>query len=1029
VVFGNVRNTRVRYVELKANQLQFTGHTRPYKLEAFGGATIYLGAGGIVYSPNGDVRSKIDDSIILTANQTWNITGGGLVVQGAIYEDETPRTLTKTGAGTLVLEPGYYEDSDFSGGLVIKDGRVVVHSKVDLYYYTVIPVTSLGTGTLTFDASGGGTPTLVARRFDYYGDYGYPAIIENPIAINGVMRTENHTELFLTGPITLQSNAVISTAGRPLFIEGCISCSGKSLTINAAGLVVLDPGETESINTYDGGTHVENGLLIFGSEYAIPATGAITVASTGYAGLAAPGYGAANFIAKFDPAATHGTIGFDSDPANEGSSVFEGPINLTGFSATARLGSATYATLGSDSSITPQGTDYRFGGGGGYLSVGAHLGNAPDESPRNLIGASPSALPLTVYLGHGGNDFSGTVSASHTAFIFGSSSLPAAATLQLQQGGYIGLEDAADPQAFINRFAAGTAHGMIGFNGGTVSANLDLSNFTGPVYLGTTEQGGFDGPPYGGLRLTGSITTGNDGTDPYRFGAYKGGMLRVGRLLSGSAGVLIGDPNSPATFGDYLNERMSIVALMGNNSSLTGNVTLFGGELFLGNANALGTGSLIVNGMTLPTEWQFNDGLSPAPTLSAHGGLTINNNIVLNTRLDVAGSSNLDLNGLISGPGQLYLRNGATVTLTAGNTGFAGGIYIGSSSALWVGHDLATGTGPLSFGYGSGSYVYFETGNPVIGGLVSGPDDYSYLYTNQENTRLTVNQSFDSIFKGAINADEPGLRLVKAGSGTLHWQSGYFDPWIGVSEPGLPGSPSVSLEVQGGRLILGGGFYSYESESTFWVRTGGTLALDNSWLYNPIVLEPGARLAGSGFFENASVGSGAILSPGLAGLDEIGTLNFSHLELDPGGILEWHIQNPNADRGVGYDHIEIYGMAQTLVINATSEAPFSLKIISLNTGGSAGLVSGFDPSQSYAWSLFKFDALSGGFDPAKFAIDTSGFANSLSFNGVDDGFFSLSLSGDHIHLNFTAVPEPSTYALMGLGLAFIGWTVWRRRRA
>jgi hypothetical protein len=1026
IVFGNVRNTLVRYSEIKAHQLQFTGHTRPYQLEAFGGATIYLGSGGIVYSPSGNVRTLIDDSISLTASQTWNITGGALTVKGAIWENGGSRTLTKTGAGTLVLEPGYYDESSFSGGLDILDGRVVVQPNYTVYYYPYYftedaPITAFGSGTVTFNSSGGGVPTLVARRLSNYEEH--PLIVPNAIAINGTMTTENQSEVILSGPISLLSNATLAAQGNMLSIQGGISGDGKTLTIDSSTLVVLVPGESDSTNTYTGGTHVARGLLVFGDEVAIPASGTISVSNFGYAGLAAPEYGTSNFVAKFDGAETHGTLGFDSDPSRD-TNVFEGPVNLTGFSATARLGSATKAILDADSTITPQGTDYRFGGGGGYLTVNSSLTGA-----RNLVGASPSSLPLTVYLGNVANDFTGNVSAAHTAFIFANGALPAGAALQLHPGGYIGQVDAADPQAFLDRFPTTTNHGMIGLNGSsfttTITADLDLSAITGNVYLGTTQRGYTDDGVGGGVRLQGIITPANSGN--YRFAGYKGGLLRVESSLTGSTEVHIGDPNTPATYGDFNEKEISTVALMGDNSGLSGNVLLFGGQLYLGHEDALGSGALVVQGMPLPAEWTGDYGEPLAPQLALGFDGSLANNVILNSRLDIAEYYYADISGQISGSGQLYLQEDSQLTLSANNT-FSGGIYVSSNSSLYLAANQASGTGPLAFGSSGGGgngHVYFETTNPVIGGLASGDGDYTEIYSTRPDTILTVNQSGDSSFSGYFYIQGEGqyVRLVKEGAGTLRLNSGGFYPH-GVANADLGGT-RIGLQVNEGTLVINN-FY-IEQDSTIWVN-GGTLAVENRYLGNALVVDNGGRLAGHGGFSNATIGNGAVLSPGLAGKGEIGSLGFHHLELNSGGTLEWQIKDPSGAQGEGYDHINVFNNAETLVINATSESPFSIKVISLNSGGNGGLLAGLTPGESYSWTLFSFDALSGGFDPAKFALDLSLFQTALG-NGLDAGDFSLSLSGDNLMLNFTAVPEPSTYALMGIGLTFIGWTMWRRRRA
>lgn len=1003
--------------DINARKVSITGITRPFYLDD-DNYSLTIGADGLLYAPAVPLTSYIGAyPVIIPVNQTWDIQSGTLWIY---YDLEGAGRITKTGAGTLILDYGY--NPYWAGGLNLVAGRVVIRPD---YYET-----SLGTGPLTF--SGG---TLVASAYYSYDDN--PVKLPNPIFSNGLIKTSNNNQLHFDGEVTLNAATTIQSRGQPLFINSRITDNGNNykLTIDSAGAVILDTS-SDFFNNYGGGTHVARGVLIFANEYSVPASGLITVDALGYAGYASTLNVQGGFLNKLDPLAVHGTIGFDSDPNNEVTNSFNNSIDLTGFAATARLGSATRAAFTSVSSITPQGADYRFGGGGGYLKVETLLTGA-----YNVVGDSPSALPLTVHIKNTANNFTGDVSATHTALVFGTDALPATANLVLHTGGYIGSEDLSNPQAFIDRFPTATSQGMIGLNGPSftnlITANLNLGAFTGGVYLGTSQVGYTDDGIGGGLRLTGTITTGNGGTDPYRFGGYKGGLLRIESALTGTAGMHIGDPNSPATFGDIVNREISTVALMGDNSGLSGDITLFGGQLFLGHANALGTGRLIVQGMALPPAWQDEDDYQAlsAPQLGSYSELTITNPITLNSSLEIAESNYINLTGKISGPGQLFLNKYAELTLGNSDNDFTGGIYLGSYSSLFLDADHAAGPGPLSFGGGNYSTIYFNTANPVLGGLIGEQYDYVYFRPKLNNTTVTIDQGFDSSFEGAFQFSDynggSGLRVVKTGTGTLRWQGGglyvnYLNQG-GTTESGLPGSPAVSLEIQQGRLILGEWVNFDDNNSTFWVRSGATLAVDQNYytIYNPIVLDPGARLSGHGSISEATISSGAILSPGLAGLDEIGTLSFSHLELDPGGILEWHIQNPAGAPGDGFDHI-VVSTPSTLVINATEGDPFSIKVISLNTGGTGGLLGGLLPGQSFAWTLISSLSTTG-FNPAKFALDVSLFQTNLG-NGLAAGDFSLALSGNNVVLNFTAVPEPSTYALMGLGLTFIGWTVWRRRR-
>jgi autotransporter-associated beta strand protein len=397
-------------------------------------------------------------------------------------------------------------------------------------------------------------------------------------------------------------------------------------------------------------------------------------------------------------------------------------------------------------------------------------------------------------------------------------------------------------------------------------------------------------------------------------------------------------------------------------------------------------------------------------------GFTVANVFSSNASVQVDGRMRLGNNGSaafnqtiksLSGNGSVDSGQGsgnATATLTinggasTGSSNFTGVIEngsfgsvavvkSGSNTQVFSGTNTYTGTttvngGVLQFAKATSLYAGTEANWTAAKIIVNSGGTLAFNVGNSASGEFTSG-NITTILSNLTGSSSSATTGMKSGSAfgfdTTNADGGSFTVSGVVANGNSNGNQTVGLTKLGSGTLVLSGSNTYTGAT---LVSAGTLLVNGSTSASSAVsVGSGAALGGSGTINGSvSINSGATINPGTAATLTLG----STLTLESGSI------------------------ALTLGSNS-SKIAFTTRADNLLGSGNATLSltrgDGFDYGATY--TIFQ-------------NTSTTGFVfSSITGYDSDNWTANFGLSSDNYQLSFTAVPEPSTYALLFAGLACV----------
>jgi autotransporter-associated beta strand protein len=465
----------------------------------FNGQTVILGAASATHAV--DLQNPID---LTTAARTIQVDNGAATIDGklsGILSSGAGGGLTKTGLGTLEVSG----INTYSGTTSINAGTLVMSGSGTLGNGAATNNLTLGGGALDLGLTSQTVGALSITTAAASGD----------TLKNGDLTATSYAANLASGNAIVSANLLVSgAAGFAKSGAGTVTLSGNNTYTGAtsvsAGTLILSGNNSAAT----GGMTLTGGITQFNSPASIDGTARDVTLTSPASVVFGPAFGDANIPAALLDrivATSTGVIGAD----NHGSTSFD--LNTAGLTS-AYLGATGYVTY--TGTLTPNGTTYRLGGGGGTLIMG---------NTNALTGAGNSLLVNGNVTLASANDFAlGTTLTSGTLALGSDTSL-GAGTLTFNggtlQSSSSTARSLANPLAFANNLTIGGS-GNMAFSDTSATALGATRTFTINNSTSTFAQA-FDGSGFG-ITKAGTGTLVLTGTNTYTGATtINGGVLRA----------------------------------------------------------------------------------------------------------------------------------------------------------------------------------------------------------------------------------------------------------------------------------------------------------------------------------------------------------------------------------------------------------------------------------------------------------------------------------------------------------------------